>query len=140
MTRAEKYPDNKYYKYVNVNSHNRKGGDCVIRAIAYALGQSWEQTVMEMTEVGLKKGYVVNDDKTIEMYLTQKGWVKNSQPRHRDNTKYTVAQFVKKFNTGVMIIRMAGHVSVVDNGVNIDIWDCVKHGGTVGNYWTFGGK
>ena len=37
-----KIPENtKYFTYLNLNPKNRKAGDCVIRAIAYATGLSW---------------------------------------------------------------------------------------------------
>lgn len=136
MTRQEKYPETKTFHYYNANTHGRKSDDCVIRAIAYALHQTWEKTYMEMAELGCKHGYVQNDDWTINHYLETKGWVKCPQLRHADNTKYTVKDFVNKMNKGIYVIRMSHHLSVVDNGINIDIWDCVKYGGTVGCYYT----
>lgn len=134
-SRQEKYPNTDTFNYVNVNPHNRKSGDCVVRAVAYFCGVSWEQAVRDLTEVGLKHGYLANDMKTVEKYLLSKGYIKQPQPRKSDGTKYTVAEFVKKFNTGVYLINMANHESIVDHGVNIDIWDCVKYGGCVGNFW-----
>ena len=136
MKRSEKYPDTDTFTYVNTNSHNRKSQDCVIRAIAYALSQSWETTVREMTEMGIKKGYVANDDWTVDHYLESKGWIKHKQPRKFDNTKLTMKEFVSFYPNGLYIVRMAGHLTVVDYGKNVDIWDCVKYGGCAGCYYS----
>ena len=48
----------------NANAKNKFGSDCVVRAISTALNQSWEDTVREMTEVGISIGYVLNDTHT----------------------------------------------------------------------------
>ena len=53
-----KYPSTSTFRFYNANPKNRIGGDCVIRAICTALNQSWEQTVREMTELGIKEGRV----------------------------------------------------------------------------------
>ena len=143
MTRQEKYPETSTFHYYNANPHNRKSDDCVIRAICTALGQSWEQTVRDLTEVGIKYGYVVNDKHTYEKYLTNKGWIKHSQPRKADNTKYTGKEWCKKIQIWATkdaparrcIAHIGGHhiVAIMDGKVN-DIWDSTN--GCIGNYWT----
>lgn len=139
MQRQEKYPDTDTFRYYNANPHNRKGGDCTIRAICTALEQTWEQTVREMTEVGIEKGFVVNDPTTIKAYLKQKGWVICNQPRKGDGTKFTGKEFCRRI-TGegsTYIANIGGHhiVAIVDSKVN-DIWDSTE--GCIGNYWIKG--
>lgn len=152
MRREEKYPETRSFIYYNANPRNRKGGDCAIRAVAAALQQSWEKTVREMTEVGIKYGYVCNDKYTIEKYLEMKGWVKNKQPRHYDNTKYTGKDLCdelsfenKNGEIGNVIANIGGHHIVcikptfhgegIDSRYKIhDIWDSSR--GCIGNYWT----
>lgn len=136
-TREEKYPETKTFHYYNANPKNRITGDCTFRAICTALEQSWEQTVMEMAELSCKTGYAINDSKGIERYLKEKGWVKHSQPRKSDNTKYTGKEFCSKIadkNTRY-VCNIGGHhiVAVVDGKVN-DHWDSTD--GCIGNYWT----
>lgn len=135
-TRREKYPDTDTFKYYNANPKNRITGDCVFRAISVALGMKYNKVVLEMAIMQCKTGYALNDTKGIEKYLESKGWVKNPQLKHENGTKYSVEDFVKTHKHGTYIINMANHVSVIKDGKNYDIWDCVKYGGCVGNYWT----
>lgn len=125
MTRQEKYPETKTFHYYNANPHNRKSGDCVIRAICTALNQSWEQTARDLTEVGIKYGYTANDKHTYEKYLASKGWVKHSQPKKADNTKYTGKEFCNIAKTSHPYIAHIGshHIVAIINGKVNDIWD-----------------
>lgn len=135
-SRREKYPDTKTFAYYNANPKNRMGGDCVIRAVCTALEQSWEQTVRELTEVGIKYGFVVNDKNTYSKYLEQKGWVKNKQPKKANGTKYTGEEFCKKIadkNKNYVANIGGHHVVCIKNGKVHDIWDSTD--GCIGNYW-----
>lgn len=150
MTRQQKYLDTSTFHYYNANPKNKMGGDCVIRAICTALNQSWEQTVRELTEVGIKCGYVLNDKHTYEKYLEQKGWVKHSQPKKEDGTKYTGKEWCEKLwwigEHNKMIANIGGHhiVAIVEdneydgNGISrfrvYDTWDSTDK--CIGNYWT----
>lgn len=135
MTREQKYPDTETFRYFNANPKNRKGGDCVVRAVATALGQSWEQTVRELTEVGIKKGFVLNDKHTYDTYLKQKGFIKAKQPVKADGTKYKGYEFCKELARGKRIVANIGThhtVAIVDSKVH-DIWN--SDDGAIGNYW-----
>lgn len=146
--RQEKYPDTATFHYYNANPKNRITGDCTFRAIATALGQSWEQTVREMAELSIQTGYAINDTKGIAKYLESKGWKKHPQPRKDDNTKYTGKEWCKKishnpFFVGKNVVANIGgsHIVCIKetdglHGVHKvhDIWDST--GGCIGNYWT----
>lgn len=136
MKRQDKYPDTNTFHFYNANPKNRIGADCVIRAICTALEQSWEVTVRELTEVGLKHGLVLNDKACFEKDLKQKGWIKHQQPRKSDGTKYTGSEFCEKarYHTNY-IANIGGHHTVaIVNCQVYDIWDST--GGCIGNYWT----
>lgn len=143
MNRQRKYPETDTFTFYNANSHKRIGGDCVVRAIATALGQSWEQTVMELTEVGIKYGYVLNDVHTYSKYLESKGMKKHAQPRMGDNTKYTGEEWCKILSKiskvdKPIVAHIGGHHLVCimpkDGKYKVhDIWDSTD--GCVGNYW-----
>lgn len=136
MKRQEKYQDTSTFHYYNANPKNKIGGDCVIRAICTALNQSWEQTVRELTEVGIKYGYIVDDPHTYKRYLKAKGWVMHKQPRKVDDTKYTGKEFCERARRYENYIAHIGGnhiVAIVDGKVN-DIWDSTN--GCIGNYWT----
>lgn len=136
MTRQEKYPDTSTFHYYNANPKNKVGDDCVIRAICTALNQSWEQTVRELTEVGIKYGYVVNDPNTYKRYLKAKGWTIHKQPRKVDNTKFIGKEFCKnivKQNQNYIAHIGGCHIVAIINGKVNDIWDSTD--GCIGNYW-----
>ena len=134
--RKEKYPDTETFKYYNANPKNRITGDCVFRAIALALEQTWEQTVMEMAKLSCENGYALNDTKGIAKYMESKGWIKCKQPRKSDNTKYTGKEFCKFFR-GTCVANIGGHHTVcIKNGKVHDIWDSTD--GSIGNYWIKG--
>lgn len=135
-SREQKYPDTKTFTYYNANPKNRITGDCTFRAICTALGQTWEQTVMEMAELSCKTGYALNDTKGIAKYMELKGWIKMKQPRKSDNTKYTGAEFCKIFK-GTCIANIGGHhIVCIKNGKVHDTWDSTD--GCIGNYWVKG--
>lgn len=151
MNRQQKYPDTSTFHFYNANPKNKFGDDCVIRTIATALGQSWEQTVRELTEVGIKYGYVLNDKHTYDRYLKQKGWIKHKQPRKDDNTKYTGQEFCNllqgkdniKYNLDILRLQTKGniiahiggnHIVAIVNHKVYDTWNSTD--GCIGNYWT----
>lgn len=134
--------DTRTFHFYNANPKSKFGGDCVIRAISTALNQSWEDTVREMTEVGITIGYVVNDTHTIEAYLKQKGWIKQKQPKRANGTKYTGSEFCKmqksKGNTQTFIANIgSGHIVAIVNNKVYDIWNSSHR--CLGNYWVKGG-
>lgn len=135
--RTEKYPETKSFHYYNANPKNRITGDCMFRAFTLAMNQDYNKTVMETAELMCKTGYALNDKKGEEQYLKIKGWVKHSQPKKADGTKYTGKEFCKMIadKNKRYIAHIGGHhiVAIVDGKVN-DIWDSTD--GCIGNYWT----
>lgn len=145
MKREFRYPDTETFHYYNANPHNRKGGDCVVRAICTALGQDWGDTLMELTKLGLVLGYMPTDPQCYTKYLNLKGWKKWAQPRKALNTKYTGKEFCTGIRRGEIgenplsheniIAHIGGNhiVAIIDNRIR-DIWDSSK--GCIGNFWT----
>jgi len=131
--RIDKYPDTETFTYYNANPKGRITGDCVCRAICTALGQTWEETLMEMAEMACQTGYEPTDPKGFDLYLKSKGWKKMKQPRKADNTKYTGGEFCKTIK-GTCIANIGGHHTVcIKDGKVYDIWDSTHK--TIGNYW-----
>lgn len=143
MKREEKYKDTATFHFFNANPKNRLGGDCVVRALCTAMEQSWEQTVRELTELGIKEGYVLNDAKLFPKYLQKKGWQKVRQPRKTDNTKFTGDQFCRQIQKGktwamgdhsrIIANIGGGHTVAIIWGLVWDTWNSTS--GCVGNYW-----
>lgn len=124
-----------YYEYTNVNPRNRICGDCVIRAIALVTGQSWETTVREMTEMGIKKGLVLNDKDLYPEYLKSKGFAEHNEPRDYNNRKMSVIDFVENNNVDYDFVANVGshHVAAFKNGKVRDIWNSSRE--LLHKYW-----
>ena len=123
------------FTYYNRNPKGKlRGSDCVARAISTATGMSWETVIRDITELGIKLGSVFNEKSTYAKWLELNGWVKMPQPRKINNTKYTLAEFLKLCPKGIYIVNLANHLTVVEDGIVYDTWDCTRK--TVGNYWT----
>lgn len=139
MNRAKRMIETIYYHFINVNPKNKFGGDCVIRAIAHATGQTWEQTIREMTELGIKMGFVCNDDHVIKKYLEQKGFTQCNEPRNHLNKKLSVKEFIDNSNmtelykTRIVAIVGSHHVTSIIKGQVHDIWNCSDR--TMHRYW-----
>ena len=129
MTREQKYPDTAYFKYHNENYKNKLAGDCVVRAISLATGKGWVQTIRELTELGIKNGYVLNDKKNYEKYLLDNGFVQCNEPRDFRNQKLSVIEFIDSidFKYKSIVANVGSHhiVCIKDNQV-YDIWNSSK--------------
>ena len=141
MGRADYRKDNRHFRYTNTNPNNSKTtGDCVVRAISIATGKHWEEVYTGLCNIGFKLKAMPNDDKVYEKYLEELGWEKQKQPRKEDNTKYKAKELAEMSGKGsgiVAVIRVANHLSAVNNGYILDTWDCGDK--TVGNFWVFKG-
>lgn len=143
MTRQQRFPDTATFKYYNANPKNRINGDCVARAVCTAMETSWEDTVLDMTRICLKKGLVFNDPEAIAHYMKTVGWIKHPQPRKADNTKYTGSEFCRWLDsnwTGSNIVaNIGGHHTVCISKVGshwrvMDIWNSTD--GCIGNWYS----
>ena len=142
MKRQEKFPDTKTFKFYNANPKNKITGDCVIRALSTAMELPYHQLYDELYQFSLKCGYMLNDKKCYEKYLAQKGWVKQKQPRKKDNTKYTGKEFCEEIQThrhwySPNIIAKIGshHIVAIMYGQVNDIWDSTSY--CIGNFWEY---
>ena len=131
MNKQLRMQGNAYYQFINVNPKGKFCGDCVIRAIALACDQSWEQTIRELTELGIKKGYELNDKKLYPQYLKEKGFREVPEPRDVNNRKMSVRDWIVQYQVSdkyvyVMNVGLC-HVSCVKNRKVHDTWDCSKN-------------
>ena len=124
-----------FYEYLNLNPRNLLSEDCLIRAVALVTGQSWEQTIRELTELGIKKSRVCNDSKLMPDYLELKGFKAMPEPRDGNNCKMTIKEFLQTYPDYTDFICFAGshHVTAVKDGKVRDIWDSSKT--TMHRWW-----
>lgn len=124
------------FKQVNANPKNKKTTDCVIRALTLATGKDYWQVFDELVALTKKTGLMFNEKRTEDAFLKQNGFIKQAQPRKKDNTKYELCELDSVCNDDVVIVRVAHHLTVVIKGEVNDIWDCRFK--TIGNYYTKG--
>ena len=138
--RQQKYPNTATFKYENRNPKGRITGDCEMRAISCALGKDWCEVVRELAELACETAYCPFISDNYNIYLERNGFKKMPQPRHSDGTKYTLAEFIAEHKTGVYVVNMPHHLTVVKAGKCHDIWDCSKSSRRIGNYWKKGSR
>ena len=141
--------DTETFKFFNANPKDKRSGDCVLRAISTATGKTWDEVLDDLVIYSHKYKEMLDDPKCYAKYLENLGFIKMSQPRKGDNTKYTGSEFCKLCsvnctNGELIIAHIGGHHVVAimptreGDGINdrykvLDIWDST--GGTIGNYW-----
>lgn len=122
-------------KKVNMNTKNKRVGDCVIRAIAYAMNDTWDNIYKELCEYGFQLKDLPNSKRVYSKYLEDKGWTKYKQPRDAFNCKISISNYFAN-NRGIAIVTVPGHMTVVEDNHIVDIWDCSKK--LISNYWIRG--
>lgn len=122
------------YTFFNNNPKGRKTTDCVVRSISKAMNQSWEDTLMDLFNHALQYGVMLNEKTCYDKYLQANGWTKCKMPRHQDNTRYTVREFLTENPKGIFIMSVARHLTVGIDGELLDTWNCSSK--SLGNYWT----
>ena len=150
MRRQDKYPDTEIFHYLNTNPKNRVTTyDCVIRAISATLvarGKNkltndklckamWECVMNDLSDWACARGYMTTDTNCYSQYLQCHGFKQHKQLRHPDNTKYTLKEFVATHPTGIWLVNMPTHLTVVIDGVNYDTWDCTRSYKKIGKFW-----
>lgn len=101
--------------------HNRVG-DCVIRAISKALGQTWEETYSGIALKGYELANMPSANHVWGSYLKDKGYGRHIIPDEHVSG-YTVADFAHDHPYGTYILALDGHVVCVKDGDWWDTWD-----------------
>lgn len=141
----------------NANPKGWKTGDCVVRAIALATNQTWDQVFLDLNKVAFRKKRLLDDPCVYNEYLKQLGWEKKAQPRYYNYEsgyrtvnydKLTIYEFIRDLNHSILVggyrheaflITVAHHMTCVKFDKEkcrydlYDIWDCGEK--TIGNYW-----
>lgn len=133
LKEMKKKLESSVYRYYNCNPKHKRTEDCVIRAIASATGDSWEDVVKQLTEYMIKTGDVYNTPNLYGKYLKDIGWIKQKQPIYSDGSKMRIRDFVKKFNGHAIAHAGKNHITYIAEGHLWDIWNCENE--IIGNYW-----
>lgn len=118
----------------NENPKTERAGDCVIRALAFALDKTWDQVFDDLCLIAKKKYLMPNSKPVFEKYLKDNGFIKRKQPTNAYCSKINVREFIDHYNYDEkVVIYVKMHLTVAQGDTLYDTWDCRSK--TVGNYW-----
>lgn len=122
------------YAYYQPNPSRKSVGDCTVRALSKALGQTWEQTYVGLTLEGFLCGDLPNADDVYGHYLHRRGFRRHMIPDDGLGD-YTVENFTQDNPVGTFVLSIPGrHVLTVVDGRYFDSWD--SGGECPSYYWT----
>lgn len=110
------------YCFYNPNPQGHQVGDCTVRAISRALGQSWEATYTALALYGFMLSDMPSANHVWGAYLRSRGYVRRAVPSECPDC-YTVADFARDNPRGTYILALSGHVVCVSGGDWFDSWD-----------------
>lgn len=121
------------YAYYNPNPVGRRSvGDCTVRALSKALGQTWEQTYVGLALEGFQRGDLPNADDVYGHYLHRNGFRRHLIPDDGLGD-YTVEDFARDNPVGTFVLSIPGrHVVTVVDGRYFDSW---QSGGECPSYF-----
>lgn len=110
------------YKFYNNNPLGRiTVGDCAVRAIAKALGISWDEAHDLLSEMSKQMGTIMTDNDVISAVLRMNGFYKENLPC-TSSFCYTVRDFAKDNPVGTYVVGTGSHVITIINGSYYDTW------------------
>ena len=110
------------YAEYNNNPQNKRVGDCVVRAIAKALGKDWNEVYIDLSMEGFKQADSFQSMSVWGSYLKEHGWQQMLLP-DTCPACYTVRNFCSDNPQGYFILVTGSHVITVIDGVYFDTWD-----------------
>ena len=110
------------FKFYNPNPKGKLVGDCSVRAISYALNQSWDDTYLGLTAQGLAMGDMPSSNSVWGSYLYDNGFRREVIPNSCPYC-YTVIDFCKDNPKGLFVLATGTHVVAVEDGSYFDSWD-----------------
>lgn len=106
----------------NPNPYGKRVGDCTVRAIAKATGQSWEDTYAALAVEGFLLGDMPSSNSVWGGYLMRNGWERHIVPNTCPDC-YTAEDFCRDHPNGTYILALPNHVATIQSGNLYDAWD-----------------
>lgn len=110
------------YKHYNPNPAGARVGDCAVRALSCATGQSWERVYAGLCAMGYDICDLPSADRVWGAYLADRGFRRHALPDECPLC-YTVSDFSRDHPQGVYVLALGGHVVCVTDGDWYDTWD-----------------
>ena len=122
--------------FIKTNPHptGKKIGDCVVRAIAVAEAKKWTDVYKSLCDIGMELHNMPNSKDVYQKYLLDNGWIKQKMPKHPNGKRMKLSEFADQNTKKLFIAGVVGHLTVVENGILLDTWDCGRK--CIGNYYT----
>lgn len=106
----------------NPNPAGARVGDCTVRAISKATGQSWEKTYAGLCVQGFESCDMPSANHVWGAYLRKHGFRRHALPDTCPDC-YTVVEFCREHPHGLYVLAISGHVVCVCEGDYYDSWD-----------------
>lgn len=104
--------------YYNPSPLGKNVGDCTVRALSKALGQSWEKTFVGLCLEGFSLRDMPSSNVVWGAYLRRHGYRRELAP-----DDITVAEFADAHPEGLYVLALSGHVVCVEDDALYDTWD-----------------
>lgn len=109
------------YVSYNANPQANRVGDCTVRAISKALGDSWDETYIGLALMGYIMADMPSANSVWGAYLKRKGFCRYVVD-DRGKESYTVEDFCKDNKKGTFVLALSSHVIAVVDGEFFDTW------------------
>lgn len=106
----------------NLNPLNKRTDDCVVRALAKALGIDWKSAYTMLSAHGLKMADMFSKNYVWGDLLLSLGFTRSGIPNTCPDC-YTIAEFATDHPVGTYIIGTGDHAVAVINGDWFDSFD-----------------
>lgn len=113
------------WKKWNPNPCLRSVGDCAVRAIAAALGLTWEEAFDILCDAGRAMCDLPNSDATWGAVLRMHGFRRFAVVTGCVDC-YTAEDFARDHPRGVFVLGFGGHVATLIDGRLWDSWDSTQ--------------
>lgn len=110
------------FQFFNPNPAGRNVGDCVIRAVCKATGQTWEKSYTDLCLQGFMMLDMPSSNAVWGAYLRGQGFKRYVIPNTCPDC-YTIGQFAADHPQGLFVVATGTHVVTVDSGTIFDTWD-----------------
>ena len=105
------------YKFYNNNALGLFQNDCVIRAIATATGNTWDDTYEHLSNIARLNGNMMDDKDFVIDYL-------DKRYKRLENIPITVGEVSGTYPDNILLITMGGHITCSKYGIVLDSFDC----------------
>lgn len=106
--------------FIKKNPHPNKivCGDCVIRAIYFACMKHYEEAFIKLMEESRKQLLPFDNEKVFSKFLAHCEYKSHTVNKGETRPK------VKDFSDGTYVLKIANHLTFVEDDELWDLWDC----------------